>query len=165
MDLKNVQKELSKFGKFVIQQSRSRLSKMNKNQSRELYDSLKAKPKAMPNSLSLTFEMEFYGMFQDQGVKGAKNSSKAPNSPFSYKDGGAENRPSPRAFEKFAKDKGISPFAISYAVWRDGIKPSLFFTKPFEQAFAKLDKQIIEKFGLDLDQLFAHATKETLKEK
>jgi hypothetical protein len=35
-----------------------------------------------------------------------------------------------------------------------GIKPSLFFTKPFEAAFKRLPDDLIEKFGLDAEKLF-----------
>ena len=39
-----------------------------------------------------------------------------------------------------------------------GIKPSLFFTKPFEKAFKNLDKDIIEAYKLDVEELLKITT-------
>ena len=46
----------------------------------------------------------------------------------------------------------------------NGIKPSLFFTKPFEAAFKKFPDQLVEKYGLDMLQLFDEITQENLKQ-
>ena len=35
-------------------------------------------------------------------------------------------------------------FLIARSIYRKGIKPSLFFTKPFEQAFKKLPDELTE---------------------
>ena len=45
----------------------------------------------------------------------------------------------------------------------NGIKPSLFFTKPFEAAFKKLPDELVEKYGLDMEELFEDITKENFK--
>ena len=79
MQLTKTQAALEAFKNFVIQQSRTRLSKGRKNVSKELYNSLKGNVKEMPNSISLEFEMEDYGIFQDKGVSGTK---KKYNTPF-----------------------------------------------------------------------------------
>jgi hypothetical protein len=47
----------------------------------------------------------------------------------------------------------------------NGIKPSLFFTKPFEKAFKKLPDVLVDKYGLDAEQLFDSIMKETLTKK
>jgi hypothetical protein len=44
------------------------------------------------------------------------------------------------------------------SVYHQGIKPSLFFTKPFEAAFKRLPDDLIEKFGLDAEKLFMNTT-------
>jgi hypothetical protein len=36
----------------------------------------------------------------------------------------------------------------------NGIKPSLFFTKPFEAAYKQLPEELVEKYGLDALKLF-----------
>ena len=89
--LKNVQKELQAFGKYVVQQSRSNLTKQKHNVTRDLYNSLGYNIIEKNRDFFLTFIMDEYGTFLDKGVKGARPSSvlrgkqKAPNSPYSYK--------------------------------------------------------------------------------
>ena len=171
--LNNLDFALRQFGKYVVQQSRANLSKGKKNDSKSLYNSIQAKQSAGANWFSLSFIMEDNAMFQDQGVKGAggtrKSTSKfkrtnnrgkiwkqkAPNSPFSFKEG---NKPSVKHFEAWSKKRGLSAFAVREAVFRQGIKPSLFFTKPFEKAFKNLDKDIIEAYKLDVEELLKFTT-------
>jgi hypothetical protein len=43
---------------------------------------------------------------------------------------------------------------IARGVYMNGIKPSLFFTKPFEKAFKQLPDTLVEAFGLDAVKLF-----------
>lgn len=160
MEKSEVQKELEKFRDYVVSQSRRNLSMLKKNSSKRLYQSIKGNVKAMPNSISMEFLMEDYGIFQDAGVSGTK---KKYNTPYSYKS----KMPPPKAFDNWIVRKGIAPrnkgkftsrkglaFAIARSVFRNGIKPSLFFTKPFEKAFKKLPEELVEKYGLDAIKLF-----------
>ena len=177
LDRSYVQKELDNFKKYVIQQSRSNLTKGGKNVNKKLYNSINGEAISSKNSLRLAFEMEDYGTFQDLGVKG-KDPSKvskgskirgqqAPNSPYSFKD----KAPPASALLPWVKARGINPrfrdakgkfqkgshlgFArlISLNIFYRGIKPSLFFTKPFEKAFERLPDAIIEAYGLDVESL------------
>jgi hypothetical protein len=172
MKQSEVQKELEKFRNYVIAEARKNLSNDKKNVSKTLYNSLKGNVKAMPNSLSMQFEMDIYGQFQDKGVKGANPSlvkngkQKAPNSPFSFKN----KMPPMEPLSKWAQKKNIRfrnadgtyakggyktlGFWLQKRIYAQGIKPSLFFTKPFEAAFKRLPDQLIEKFGLDMVDLF-----------
>ena len=77
-----VKRALEKFARNVVKFSRSNLTKKNKNVSKELYNSIGYDLQVHPKSFSLTFEMEEYGAYQDQGVSGVK---KKYNTPFSYK--------------------------------------------------------------------------------
>ena len=66
--LKNVQEELNRFAKYVIQQSRTNLTKGSKpfgskNDTKKLYKSLKHDLNVSPNSFGLKFLMEDYGVF------------------------------------------------------------------------------------------------------
>ncbi len=81
MRLKETKEALIKFRNFVIQQSRSRLTKGKKNVNKDLYNSLEGNVKVMPNSINVQFSMEDYGVFQDKGVSGKE---KKYNTPFSY---------------------------------------------------------------------------------
>ena len=153
MRLTKTQEALEAFKSFVIQQARTRLSKQRKNVSKGLYDSLKGKVKEMPNSISVEFEMEEYGLYQDKGVSGTE---KKYNTPYSYKS----KMPPVKPLSEWAKSKNIRlrdekgkfkkgnyntiGFLIARSIYRKGIKPSLFFTKPFEQAFKKLPDELTE---------------------
>jgi hypothetical protein len=170
MNRKELQKELDKFGRYVVQQSRSNLTRGKKNASKELYNSIGFTVETFPNSFSFFFEMEDYGEFQDKGVRGVGGvrrstskfkrtnnkgklwKQKGGNSPFSFKKGDS-NKPSVKHFVEWSNRKGLSAFAVREAVYHQGIKPSLFFTKPFEAAFRRLPDELIEAFGLDLDNI------------
>ena len=84
MQKDEVQKSLDAFKDHVIRQARSNLTRLKKNSSKKLYNSIDGKVKAMPNSISMEFTMEEYGFYQDKGVSGT---DKKYDSPFSYKSG------------------------------------------------------------------------------
>ena len=158
--LENVQKELNAFAKYVISQSRANLTRAKKNSSKQLYNSLDSDLKVSENSFSLSFLMEDYGVFQDKGVSGVK---KKYNTPYSY----TTKMPPPSKMDKWIVRRGIAPrddkgkfisrkslqFMIARSIFNNGIKPSLFFTKPFKKAFKNLDKDIVKAFKLDVEQL------------
>lgn len=171
----NVQEELDKFKDYVIQQSKSNLTRLKKNSSKNLYNSIKGEAKAMPNSFYLNFEMEPYGKFIDKGVNGKKTTY---STPYSYKT----KMPPPSKLDKWIVRKGLAPrnkdgkfsgrtinsvgfkksiqFLIARKIFMYGIKPSLFFTKPFEKAYKDLPDELVEKYGLDALELFKHTIKQ-----
>ena len=160
LDREQVDKELKEFQERVIKQSRSNLTRLKKNSSNTLYKSLKGSYKVNPNSIELDFEMEAYGQFQDKGVSGVR---KKYDTPFSYTD----KQPPASVFDKWVIKRGIAPrnekgqfqnrkgiaFAIARSIYLNGIKPSLFFTKPFENEYKKLSGELIEAYGLDIEKL------------
>lgn len=151
---------LIKFGKFVVQQARSNLTKGKHNFNKTLYNSLRYNIFYTKTNFSISFSMEEYGEFQDKGVKGAggtrKTTSafnrrnnkgkiwrqKAPNSPFKYKD----KKPPVSAFKDWAASKGLNPFAVRESVYRQGITPTNFFSTPFKIGFNKLPPEIAAAF-------------------
>ena len=155
------EKELKKFRDYVIKESRTNLTKLKKNSSKKLYNSLKGEYKLMANSFSLYFSMEDYGHFQDKGVNGKK---KQYGAPYSY----TTKMPPPSKLDKWIVRKGIAPkdkqgrfisrkslqFLIARSIYMNGIKPSLFFTKPFESAYKRLPSELVTKYGLDAITLF-----------
>lgn len=155
------EKELKKFRDYVIKESRTNLTKLKKNSSKKLYNSLKGEYKLMKNSFSLYFSMEDYGQFQDKGVNGKRSVYTT-----AYKFG--TKMPPPSKLDKWIVRKGIAPkdkqgkfisrkslqFLIARSIYRNGIKPSLFFTKPFEAAFKRLPGELVAKYGLDAITLF-----------
>jgi hypothetical protein len=159
---------LEKFRDYVIQQARSNLSRLQKNSSKKLYESIKGEVKVMPNSMRLYFDMADYGFYQDKGVSGTKRKY---DTPFKY----TNKMPPPKAFDKWIVKKGIAPrgkggifakrkglqFAIARSIFEKGIKPSLFFTKPFEAAFKNLPNEMIEAYGLEAEETLDTIMKET----
>jgi len=172
MDNKQTYQYLNQFAKYIIQQSRSNLSKSNRNSSKSLYNSLDSEIEVSANSFRLAFLMEDYGKFIDKGVQGSnprgiKNGvQKAPNSEYKFK---SKSIPT-KVLDKWVIKKGIAPrnksgkflsreglkFAIAKSIALQGIRPSLFFTKPFESAFKNLPDELVEAYGLDVEQFLQY---------
>ena len=51
-------------------------------------------------------------------------------------------------------------FLISRSIWNKGLKPSLFFTKPFEKAFKTLPDKILKAYGLDVEEFLKFTIKQ-----
>ena len=160
-------KALQDFAKAVIRESKRNLTRNKKNASKSLHKSLDYDLEVGKNSFSLSFLMEQYGVYQDRGVSGTK---KKYNTPFSYKD----KMPPSKVFDKWLIRKGIAPrdkkgkfvsrksmsFLIARKIYRFGIKPTMFFTKPFEKYYEQLPEQLIFNFDLDIDKLLNHSLKD-----
>ena len=166
--LKNLQAELQAFGKYVVQQSRSNLTKQKRNVSKNLYNSIKYKLKENSNNYDLDFIMDEYGTFLDKGVKGANPSlvkngkQKGGNSPYSYKS----KRPPMQPLADWAKKRNIRlrdkegkfkkgnyrtiGFILQRSIFAQGIKPSMFFTKPFLAAFDRYPELLSKAFAQDI---------------
>ena len=160
---KYIKRVLNKFGKDVIQQSRSRLTKQKKNATNDLYNSLNFTEPVVSNKgnlISFSFEMLDYGEFIDKGVSGVDVKY---NTPFSY----STKPPPPSVFGKWAKAKGIKPrdkktgkfitakqfgFIMSRHIFSKGQEPTRFFSLSFEQQYAKLPDELLKAFGDDLDE-------------
>jgi hypothetical protein len=160
---------IKKFRDYVIQQSRSNLTKGGKNVSKELYNSLKGEIVTDKGFSIVGFSMDDYGMFQDKGVKGKSSSAKAPNSPFKFGSGTGKKGGLTQGINKWVRAKGFqfrdkktgkfmsyqaTAFLITRSIFHKGIKPSLFFTKPFEAGYKKyIDVDLIKAFGQDIETM------------
>lgn len=163
-----VSEVLENFAKEVVKQSRSNLTRKDKNVNRKLYNSLKYELNVSKNSFGLSFEMEKYGDFQDKGVSGKDVKF---DTPYSFKT----KQPPSKPLAEWAKARGIRlrnekgqfvkgsyatiGFLIARKIFRKGIKPSLFFTKPFENRFKQLPDELIENYGLEVDRFLANTRK------
>jgi hypothetical protein len=161
LDRSEVQRALSKFARGVVVQSRTNF--LGKNASGKGSRSLDYDLDVFKNSFSLTFEMEKYMHFQDKGVSGTERRF---NTEYSYKRG-KKNRPSPRHFDSWVIRRGLAArdgsgrflsrtslkFAIATYIQKQGIRPSLFFTKAFDGAYTELPKELTEAYGLDAEKL------------
>ena len=175
-NLEHTQKTLEKFRDYVIQQSRSNLTKDGKNVSKQLYNDIKGNVKVNANSFELEFDMPMYGQFQDKGVKGKFKSIKAPNSPFKFGSGKGLKGGLTKGIEKWVQTKGFqfsdkktgrfmsyknTAFLISRSIYTTGLRPSLFFTKPFEAGYKKyIDEDLIQQFALDVEDLMNYSLKD-----
>jgi hypothetical protein len=165
-------KALEKFRDLVVAEAKANLQRMGKNSSGKLSNSIKGEVKEMPNSIGIYFEMEPYGNFQDKGVSGTERKF---DTPYSY----TTKMPPPSKLDKWIVKRGIAPrnvtgqfqsrkgiqFAIARSIFKYGIRPSLFFTKPFEAAYKTLPDTLIDKYGLDAEQLLNEILDQNLKTK
>lgn len=166
---------LESFSKRIIQQSRSNLTKGKKNVSKNLYNSLsyELNESKSGRSFSLKFYQEDYGKFIDLGVRGKSKSDKAPQSPFRFGSGSGKKGGLTNGIETWVKARRFqfqdrdtkrflsykqTAFLIIRSIWHTGIRPTYFFTKPFENEFKKLPDDLVNKFGLTIDNLFKFAT-------
>ena len=170
LDRTETDKVLKKFSKYVVSQSRSNLTRKDKNVKGKLYQSIKGETFTGKNSIGLYFEMEDYGEFQDKGVKGVSSSAKAPNSPYRFGSGSAKGKSDKkmvdhieewvtnRRFQFRDNESGRfmsyeqTAFLITRSIYHKGIEASRFFSKPFEVGFERLPEELIEAYGLDLEK-------------
>lgn len=160
MQLKETKQVLQEFGKYVVQQSRSILTRKKKNLSGVLYKSLEYDVMEYSDGIKLIFDMAYYGKFVDKGVSGKERKF---NTPYSYKNkkppmknlmDWAKSRKFRFRDEKGRYTKGTYRtigFVLQNFIYREGIKPTLFFTKPYSEGFKKFDKQIVSAFLKDIE--------------
>ena len=164
---KQAQDSLNGFAKYVIQQSRSNLTKGGKKASGGLYNSLGYNVEQTAKGFSLSFEMEDYGTFQDLGVKGKSKQDKAPNSPYRFGTGSGKKGGLTKGIDKWVRRKGIqfrdkksgrflsydsTAFIITRSIYQTGMKASMFFTKPFVKAFKRLPEELIQAYAIGLEK-------------
>ena len=163
---KFLREELNKFAKYVVQQSRSNLTKGKKNTSKELYNSIGYDIESSKDSTSMAFKMADYGKFQDLGVKGKDSSAKAPNSPYKFGTGSGKKGGLTKGIDKWVRRRGIqfrdkkgkflsyeqTGYIITRSVYKTGMKASMFFTKPFERAFKRLPDDLVKAYSIGIEK-------------
>ena len=173
-----LQEALDKFKASVIKQARTNLSKGDRNVSRRLYNSLKGEAKVYAKGYSLSFEMEEYGNYQDKGVRGKRSSARAPKSPYKFGSGKGKKGGLTEGIQRWVKARKFqfkdkrgkfmsyesTAFLITRSVYNKGIRPSLFFTKPFEAGYKKyITEDLIKGFALDVEDLMKTSLKDIKK--
>ena len=163
----NINKALQKFTKYVVSQSKANLTRKDKNVRGKLHKSIKGESFVGANSIGVYFEMEDYGKFQDQGVKGKTSSAKAPNSDFRFGSGTGQKGGLTKGINQWVRDRGFqfrdeesgrflsyesTAFLITRSIYNKGIEASRFFSKPFEKGFERLPDELVEAYGLDVDK-------------
>jgi len=161
------EKVLRKFAKKVVASARKN-ARRNAYASGEMAREMDYDLNVSKNSFSLSFQTTPYGVFNDAGVRGANPSlvkngvQKAPLSKFRFK----KKKPPVEPLIKWAKLKRIRfrdskgkykkgnyrsvGFWLQSRIYAQGIKPTLFFTKPYTQLFKTLPDEVVKAYGIDI---------------
>ena len=150
-------KALEKYAEFVIKKSRENLQKGGKygthNKSNALSKSLEYKIK----DDKVSFISLKYGDYLDKGVKGSESTyPESFASPFKY----TTKQPPSSVFDRWSVKSKIAPrdskgrfikrksinYIIANSIFRKGIRASMFFTKPFEEALPLFEDDMLEGF-------------------
>jgi len=181
MQLNNLHRTLKEFGNYVVQQSRTRLTKAKKGGS-SLYKKVdfEIDPQATSILVKFPFLQEIdYAKFVDQGVKGKNPSKISPNAkikgqqaPMSpYKFGSGTKRGTFKKFStimaQFAKKRNIRfrdekgrfkaggyksmGYVIASNIYNRGLAPTFFFSKSFETGVDKFQERFFLSFLQDID--------------
>ena len=167
--MQNLERYLNSFGKYVIKQARTNLTKGKKNVNKKLYNSLKFKVLKNANGdYSVDFYMLDYGTFIDKGVSGTRNQQSYRNtqnkviiSPYRY----TSKRPPATLLEKWIKarwlkgrnkdtgrfitDKAFS-FVLQNSIFKKGIKGISFFSRPIYLGTRKFGQEILDSLKKDI---------------
>jgi hypothetical protein len=169
---------LERFQKHVVSQAKRNLTVKNKNVSKNLYNSIKGDVKESPNSIQILFTMLDYGFYQDRGVKGVKSGRSL--SGFKFGTGTGQTGGLTEGIFKWVKARKIqfkdrktgrflssrqTANLITRSIWNKGIKPTEFFSKPFDQAFKNLPNEVVETYGLEAERLFDQIMIQNFKRK
>ena len=168
--MKNVERYLDSFGKYVVKQARTNLTKKKKNVNKDLYNSLKfIVEKKGQTDYSIKFYMADYGTFVDKGVQGTNKRQtyrdyrdKEVKSPYQY----TNKQPPSGIIEKWIAARGIRgrntkgqftsitrkslAFLIARGIKRKGIPAASFYTQPLSYSFNKFKKDMIQHFKTDI---------------
>ena len=175
--LKETRQVIEAFGKNVIAKSRGNLTRKKKIDQGLLYSALNYTIVDNKSGFSIVFNLGKYGAFVDQGVRGADPSiidrwtangkkrtgvQKAPLSRFSFKS----KYPPIKPLSEWAKRKNFRlrdekgrfakgnykaiGFVLSKFIFAQGIKPTYFFSNPYNIAYARLPDEVTQGFVRDL---------------
>lgn len=168
---------LNNYRKYVVQQSKSNLTKAGHKASGKLYGSIRGYISKKFNRSatglftggstmpSLTFEMASYGEFVDEGVHGSE-SSYVENSRSTAKFKGGKKSVPVGPIRKWCQSKGIDPkiaFIIARSIYKKGIKRSMFFSKPFEKRYPALVNTYAAAVASDIQTNLANRLARTIK--
>jgi len=169
MKTEALERYLNSFGKYIVQQSRSNLSKARKNDTKGLYNSISFKVTNNDEGFSVQFFMDSYGTFVDRGVSGTKNTrsfkdyeGKIISSPYRFGTGSSRVGKSKGGMSgimaKWAKRKGFQwknketgkfmshksmGYIIARSIYSKGIKGISFFQRPLQLGMKDFPKEML----------------------
>ena len=176
LKLEKVNKTIQMFRDYVIKEAKDNLNRSKHNNSGSLANSIKGEIVTEDNYTIVGFKMNDYGTFVDLGVKGKTSSNKAPDSPYKFGSGTGRKGGLTQGINQWVKQKGFqfrdrksgrflsydsTAYLITRSIFNKGIKPSLFFTKPFEAGYRKyIDTDLIKAFSQDIDTIIDYNLKD-----
>ncbi len=167
MNTDNIERYLNSFGKYIVKQSRTNLTKGKKNVNKSLYNSINFKVETTADGFSVEFYMNSYGTFVDKGVSGNKTTQSYRNykgknetSPYKY----TNKQPPSGIIDKWVVKKGIAPrdekgrfitrksisFLIARSIKVRGIKSTSFFQRPLELGLKTFSSDLLEAIREDI---------------
>ena len=167
MKTDNIERYLNSFGKYIVKQSRTNLTKAKKNVNKDLYNSLKFSVQKDADGFTVNFYMADYGTFVDKGVSGNKKKQsytdyegKTKTSPYSY----TTKQPPSKVLDKWIVRRGIAPrdkggrfisrksisFLIARSIKVNGIKSTSFFQRPLELKLKRFGKELLINIRKDV---------------
>ena len=178
-----VEKTIKMFRDYVIRESKDNLKRGGQfgsyNNTNTLSNSIKGEIVNDKGFTIVGFSMADYGAYKDKGVKGKTSSLKAPNSPFKFGSGTGKKGGLTQGIKKWVRQKGFqfrskeegskgrflsydsTAYLITRSIFHKGIKPSLFFTKPFEAGYKKyIDVDLLKAFGQDVETMVDYNLKD-----
>ena len=179
MNTDNIERYLNSFGKYIVQQSRTNLTKGKKNVNKDLYNSIKFDIESDSDGFTVNFYMLDYGTFVDKGVSGNRKTQSFKNyegkvipSPYKY----TTKQPPSGIIEKWISARGIKgrnvkgqftsitrkslAYLIARKIKRDGIKGISFFQRPLQLAFRRFGKQLLSMVAKDVTNSIKDSTKD-----
>tara|TARA_R110000737_G_scaffold339019_1_gene360566 strand:+ start:172 stop:690 length:519 start_codon:yes stop_codon:yes gene_type:complete len=157
MTYKNLKEALAEVRDLIVMESKQNLIAAKKGGG-ALEDSIKGTPVTEDNdTLKFQILMEDYATFVDKGVSGTETKY---DTPYSYTD----KMPPPSSLDKWTIRKGIAPrddkgrfmprktlqFLIARSIFKNGIKPSLFYTKPYHKYLKSISKRLDKQYRVDV---------------
>jgi len=168
LKLEKVNKTIQMFRDYVIREAKNNLKQSGHNNTSSLANSIKGELLTENDYTIVGFQMNDYGTFVDLGVKGKTSSDKAPNSPYKFGSGTGRKGGLTKGINQWVRQKGFqfrdkkgkflsydsTAYLITRSIFHKGIKPSLFFTKPFEAGYKKyIDIDLVRAFGQDVETM------------
>tara|TARA_R110001606_G_scaffold293574_1_gene441343 strand:- start:3 stop:530 length:528 start_codon:yes stop_codon:yes gene_type:complete len=167
MEFNNLEAVMTKYAKYVIQQSRSNLTKDDKG-SGNLYNSLSYGLVEDDEAMLVEFMMEDYGAFVDRGVKGKTSTypeTSAALSQFQYGSGTGPKGGLTKGIDKWLRKKRFQwrdkkgrfmsyksmRYLIVKSIYNKGLKANLFFSKPFKAGINKYELSMAKAFVADIE--------------
>ena len=154
---RNTTKAIEDFRDGIVNRAKANLAMQGRNVSGKLSDSIEGSTVTESRGeFVFDIEMELYGEFLDKGVNGIRS---AYTTPYSYKD----KMPPPSKLDKWIVKRNIAPrdkkgrfisrksvqFLIARGIFKNGIKPSLFFTDAYNEMSKNVGEKILEAIKLD----------------